>query len=170
MKYSPINSTTIVECRLIGFEVKKAVVFFICQIVLVSAVLRSSAQNGIGRHEQPVLSNLFLITNQNKCYLLFLIWAHKKKQTVAPSVRGTATTTKQPLLLLLRFQIIQSTLPYRCHQLRQGAKSGCFYMQAYGLESFLGISNNRENVNLQSIFRKIFIPFVNLEYFIYISS
>ena len=37
----------------------------------------------------------------------------KNKQTVAPSIRGTATTTKQPLLLLLRFQIIQSTLPYR---------------------------------------------------------
>ena len=36
----------------------------------------------------------------------------KNKQTVAPSIRGTATTTKQPLLLLLRFQIIQSTLPY----------------------------------------------------------
>ena len=35
----------------------------------------------------------------------------KNKQTVAPSIRGTATTTKQPLLLL-RFQIIQSTLPY----------------------------------------------------------
>ena len=34
----------------------------------------------------------------------------KNKQTVAPSIRGTATTTKQPLLL--RFQIIQSTLPY----------------------------------------------------------
>ncbi len=34
----------------------------------------------------------------------------KNKQTVAPSIRGTAT--KQPLLLLLRFQIIQSTLPY----------------------------------------------------------
>ena len=81
-------------------------------MALASAVLRSSAQNGIGRREQPVLSNLFLITNQNKCYLLFLIWAHKKKQTVAPSVRGTATTTKQPLLLLLRFLIIQSTFPY----------------------------------------------------------
>jgi len=36
----------------------------------------------------------------------------KNKQTVASSIRGTATTTKQPLLLLLRFQIIQSTLPY----------------------------------------------------------
>ena len=36
----------------------------------------------------------------------------KNKQTVAPSIRGTTTTTKQPLLLLLRFQIIQSTLPY----------------------------------------------------------
>ena len=36
----------------------------------------------------------------------------KNKQTVAPSIRGTATTTKQLLLLLLRFQIIQSTLPY----------------------------------------------------------
>ena len=81
-------------------------------MALASAVLRSSAQNGIGRREQTVLSNLFLITNQNKCYLLFLIRAHKKKQTVAPSVRGTATTTKQPMLLLLRFQIIQSTLPY----------------------------------------------------------
>ena len=34
----------------------------------------------------------------------------KNKQTVAPSIRGTATTTKQPLLL--GFQIIQSTLPY----------------------------------------------------------
>ena len=37
----------------------------------------------------------------------------KNKQTVAPSIRETATTTKQPLLmLLLCFQIIQSTLPY----------------------------------------------------------
>ena len=36
----------------------------------------------------------------------------KNKQTVAPSIRGTATTTKQPLLL--RFLIIQSTFPYMC--------------------------------------------------------
>ena len=99
------------ECRLFGFEIKNEVVFFIRQMAIVSAVLRSSAQNGIGRRKQPVLSNLFLITNQNKYYLLFLIWAHKKIQTVAPSVRGTSTTTKQPLLLL-RFLIFQSTFPY----------------------------------------------------------
>ena len=51
-----------------------------------------------------------------------------------------------------------------------GAKSGCFFIQAYGLESFLGISNNREKVNLESIFMKIFIPIVNLDCFTYFPS
>ena len=50
-----------------------------------------------------------------------------------------------------------------------GAKSGCFFIQAYGLESFLGISNNREKVNLESIFMKNFIPIGNLDCFIYFS-
>ena len=73
------------------------------QMALVSTVLRSSAQNGIGRREQVVLPDLFLITNQNKYHLLFLVrinkqWRHLKR---------TATTTKQPQLLLLRFRLSQ---------------------------------------------------------------
>ena len=62
---------TIGECSYLGSRLKFAVVFFFRQMALFWA---HWAQKGIGRHQLCAV-NPFLITNPNKYYLLFLIWA-----------------------------------------------------------------------------------------------
>ena len=95
--------------QLFGFEVK------ICSCIFLppDGAILSSLSSKRYWQTSAVRSQSFFDNEPKQILSAIPDLSAKNKQTVAPSIRGTATTTKQPLLLLLRFQIIQSTLPYR---------------------------------------------------------
>ena len=107
--YSAVANKAIYRAmQLFGFEAK----ICSCIFLLPDGAILSSLSSKRYWQTSAVRSESFFDNEPKQILSAIPDLSAKNKQTVAPSVRGTATTTKQPMLLLLRFQIIQSTLPY----------------------------------------------------------